>query len=240
MSNNNKLFIFLFISLAVAVVAYLALENIFVSIGILALYLVTTILLLLPKFKKYDIVKNRYHECYHFINNFIITLSIKKSISGALETTVGSMNSEFVDMFNGLENMSENEKLDYLATYFEFYDYSLFLQIVYIWQEEGGDIISMSKYLISNIRHNEEYLTKTESISKRKYVEIGILWTISLSIVVVLRFALSEFYEKVKGQILYVASISIILAFALLTIFLLVQKGTSLNLKGKSNHEKVA
>ena len=36
MSNNNKLFIFLFISLAVAVVAYLALENIFVSIGILA------------------------------------------------------------------------------------------------------------------------------------------------------------------------------------------------------------
>ena len=180
MNNNNKLFIFLFISLAVAVVAYLALENIFVSIGILALYLVTTILLLLPKFKKYDIVKNRYHECYHFINNFIITLSIKKSISGALETTVGSMNSEFIDMFNGLENMSENEKLDYLSSYFEFYDYSLFLQIVYIWQEEGGDIISMSKYLISNIRHNEEYLTKTESISKRKYLLLYLLFLLLL------------------------------------------------------------
>ena len=78
MSNNNKLFIFLFISLAVAVVAYLALENIFVSIGILALYLVTTISLLLPKFKKYDIVKNRYHECYHY------TISLKTAITSVI------------------------------------------------------------------------------------------------------------------------------------------------------------
>lgn len=238
--KNNKLYVFIFISLVIGIITYLALENIFIAIAIFAVYLLITTLLLLPKFKKYDETKNRYHECYHFINNFIITLSIKKSLSGALETTVGSMNSEFIDMFNGLENMSENEKLNYLSTYFQFSDYSLFLEIIDIWLEEGGDIISMSKYLISNIRHNEEYLIKSESISKRKYVEIAILWAISLSIIVVLRFALSEFYGKVKGQILYIASISLILAFALLTIVLLVQKGTSLNLKGNSNHEKVA
>ena len=237
---NSKLFIFIFISLAVGVVSYIALENIFIPIAVFGLYLVSTIFVVIPRLNKYELTKTRYHECYHFINNFIISLSIKKSISGALETTVGSMNSEFVDMFNGLENMSENEKLEYLSSYFEFYDYSLFLQIIFIWQEEGGDIITMSKYLISNIRHNEEYLTKTETISKRKYVEIGILWTISLSIIVVLRFALNEFYGKVKGQILYIAAISIILAFALFTIIMLVQKGTSLKLKGNANHEKIA
>lgn len=237
---NSKLFIFVFISLAVGVVAYIALENIFIPIAVFVLYLASMILIVIPKLKKYSLVKTRYHECYHFINNFIISLSIKKSISGALETTVGSMNSEFVDMFNGLDSMSENDKLEYLSSYFEFYDYSLFLQIIFIWQEEGGDIIAMSKYLVSNIRHNEEYLTKTEMISKRKYVEIGILWTISLSIIVVLRFALNDFYTKVKGQVLYMAAITIILAFALFTIVMLVQKGTSLKLKGSANHEKVA
>lgn len=237
---NSKLFIFVLISLVVGVVTYIALENIFVAIGVFAIYITSTILVAAPRLNKYELVKNKYHECYHFINNFIIALSIKKSISGALETAVGSMNSEFVDMSNGLENMSENDKLNYLSSYFEFYDYSLFLQIIFIWQEEGGDIIAMSKYLISNIRHNEEYLTKSESISKRKYVEIGILWTISLSIVVVLRFALNDFYDKVKGQILYIASISIIMAFALFTIILLVSKGTALKLKGSTNHEKVA
>lgn len=237
---NSKLFIFVFISLAVGIVAYIALENIFIPITVFALYLLSMFFVVIPRLNKYNLVKTRYHECYHFINNFIISLSIKKSISGALETTVGSMNSEFVDMFNGVEARTENDKLEYLSSYFEFYDYSLFLQIIFIWQEEGGDIIAMSKYLISNIRHNEEYLTKTETISKRKYVEIGILWTISLSIIVVLRFALNDFYTKVKGQILYIAAITIILAFALFTIIMLVQKGTSLKLKGTANHEKIA
>lgn len=237
---NSKLFIFVFISLAVGIVAYIALENIFIPIAVFALYLLSMFFVVIPRLNKYNLVKTRYHECYHFINNFIISLSIKKSISGALETTVGSMNSEFVDMFNGVEARTENDKLEYLSSYFEFYDYSLFLQIIFIWQEEGGDIITMSKYLISNIRHNEEYLTKTETISKRKYVEIGILWTISLSIIVVLRFALNDFYTKVKGQVLYIAAITIILAFALFTIIMLVQKGTSLKLKGTANHEKIA
>lgn len=237
---NNKLFVFVFISLVVGIIAYVSLENIIVSVSIFALYLICLILIVLPKIKKYDLEKNRYHECYHFINNFIISLSIKKSISGALETTVGSMNSEFVDMFSGLENMSENEKLEYLSSYFEYYDYSLFLQIIFIWQEEGGDIIAMSKYLISNIRHNEEYLSKTETISKRKYVEIGILWSISLLILLILRFALNDFYNRVKGQLMYIISISLVLAFALFTIIMLVQKGTALALKGSSNNEKVA
>ena len=145
---NNRIFVFLFISLVVGVISFVALENIFISIAILVIYLAVSILLINPKIQKYEILKMRYHECYHFINNFIISLSIKKSIPGALETTVGSMPSEFVDLYNGLEKMSDSQKLDYLSSYFNFYDYSLFLQVIAIWQEEGGDIISMSKYEI--------------------------------------------------------------------------------------------
>lgn len=237
---NSKLTIFVLISLIVGAISYVALENIFIAVAVFTIYLVVSIFLILPRLKKYEFTKVRYHECYHFINNFIISLSIKKSISGALETTAGSMPAEFIDLYNGLENMSENEKLDYLSSYFEFYDYSLFLQVIYIWQEEGGDIIAMSKYLIGNIRSNEEYISQVDTIARRKYMEIGVLWTISLSIVVILRFALSQFYEKVKGQLLFVISISMVFAFVLLTIYMLVQKGTSLKLKGTANHEKVA
>lgn len=236
----NKIYIFIFISLFVGIVAFVSLENIFIAVGVFLIYLLVSFFLLLPRLKKYELMKSRYHECYHFINNYIITLSIKKSISGALETTVGSMNTEFIDLFNSLENMSESEKLNYLSTYFEFYDYSLFLQVINIWQEEGGDIIAMSKYLIGNIRYGEEYISKIDMIAKRKYVEIGILWVISLAVVVVLRFALNDFYDRVKGQIIFIASLCMVFAFALLTIYLLVVRGTSLNLKGNANHEKVA
>lgn len=237
---NNRLILFILISLVIGTISFVALENIIIAVAIFAVYLIISILFIDPRLKKYSLTKNRYHECYHFINNFIISLSIKKSIPGSLVTTVGSMNPDFVDLFNGLENMSENEKLDYLSSYFEFYDYSLFLQVIKIWQEEGGDIIQMSKYLIVNIRHNEEYISKTDTIAKRKYVEIGILWTISLAIIVVLRFALNDFYSRVKGQLLFIVALTMIFAFALLTMYLLVYRGTSLNLKGNANHEKVA
>lgn len=237
---NNRIIVFLLISLVVGVISYVSLENIFVALGLFLLYVLIAVLLIEPKLKKYIFTKNRYHECYHFINNFIISLSIKKSISGALETTVGSMNPEFVDLYNGIDNMSENEKLDYLSSYFDFYDYSLFLQVINIWQEQGGDIISMSKYLLGNIRHNEEFISQFDMLAKRKYVEIGILWTISLAIVVVLRFALNDFYTKVKWQLLFIISLTMVFVFVLFTIYLLVQRGTSLNLKGNANHEKVA
>lgn len=236
---NKKYFpIFIIISLVVAVISFIVLENIFISVGILLAYLLISLILLIPTLRKYDTKITKYHECYHFINNLIISLSIKKSILGALQTTVNSMPSEFVDMFNSIEKMSEIEKLEYLSTYFYFYDYQLFLQIISLWEEQGGDIIAMSKYLTGEIRNNEEYITKCETLSKRKYVEIGVLWLLSLSILVFLRFALKDFYNKIKGQLLFIVSISIIMLFILFSIYLLIKKGTLLAIKGYQNNEK--
>ena len=232
--------IFIFISLLVAVVAYISMENIFIALGVLVFSAVLSFLLIIPLLKKNAITRQKFQECYHFINNFIISLSIKKSVAGAIETTVGSMPSEFVDMFNSLENMSENEKLSYLSSYFEFYDYQLFIQILFLWEEQGGDIFKMSKYLMDDIRHNEEYLTTTDSMSRRKYTEIGVLWALTFAIIIFLRFSLKDFYNKVKGQLLFLISITAIIAFSLVSIYLLIKSGTSNNLKGSETHEKDA
>ena len=237
---NSKLFIFVFISLMCGVASYIATENLFIAIGVLVIYLAISLFMLVPRLKKYEIEKNKFHECYHFINNFIISLSIKKSIAGALETTVGSMPSEFVDMFNNLENMSENDKLNYLSTYFNFYDYYLFLQIVMLWEEQGGDIIAMSKYLSNDIRLNEEYLTKTEGLSRHKYFEIGVLWVITVAIIIVLRFALKDFYERIKTQLMYLISIGVVMLFMLFSIYLLIVRATHLEIKGGDKNEKNA
>ena len=230
--------IFIFISLLLGVVAYISMENIFIAAGILVFSLTVSFLLIIPLINKSVITRQKFQECYHFINNFIISLSIKKSVAGAIETTVGSMPSDFVDMFNSLENMSENEKLSYLSTYFEFYDYQLFIQILFLWEDQGGDIFKMCKYLLSDIRNNEEYLTTVDSLAKRKYVEIGILWALTFAIIIFLRFSLKDFYDKVKGQLLFLISITAIIAFSLISIYLLIKSGTSTNLKGSIAHEK--
>ena len=149
------------------------------------------------------------------------------------------MPSEFIDQYNSIEQTSEHDRLDYLSTYFTFYDYQLFLQIIFLWEEQGGDIIAMSKYLTSEIRNNEEYISKCEVLNKRKYVEIAILWTLSLAILVFLRFALKDFYTKIKTQLLFIISVTVIELFILFSIYLLIKKGTLLAIKGYQNNEKI-
>lgn len=230
--------IFIFFSLLLAVVAYISMENIFIAIGVLLISAIVSLLLIIPLLVKSSLRRSKFAECYHFINNFIISLSIKKSITGAMETTVGSMPSEFVDLFNSLENMSENEKLSYLSSYFEFYDYQLFLQIIFLWEEQGGDIFKMSKYLLDDLRNNEEYLTTCESLAKRKYVEVGVLWALTFAIIIFLRFSLKDFYDRIKGQILFLVAITAIILFSLISIYLLIRSGTNYKLKGNMSHEK--
>lgn len=236
--NKSHLLLFLLISSVVSLVVFFTLENLFFFIGIILLYLVASLLLFMPMLKKHQQFVTRFHECYHFINNFIISLSIKKNIAGALETTVNSMPSEFVDQYNSLEKMSDNEKLNYLSTYFTFNVYQLFLQILTVWEEEGGDIIAMSKYLTGEIRNNEEYISKCESLSKRKYFEIGALWILCLAILIFLRFALKDFYNKIKSQLVFIISITALAIFILFSIYLLIKKATDVAIKGDNKNEK--
>ncbi len=237
---KSRIVILLIISLLAALITYISLSNIFIAAGVLVIYLITSLLIFEPMMKKHNEKVTRFHECYHFLNNFIISLSIKKSIKGALESTVGSMPNQFIEMFESLENMSDDGKLDYLSTYFYFHVYQLFLQIVKLWEEEGGDILQMSKYLISEIRNNEEYITKSDSLWKSKNVEIAILWAFCAFIVVVLRFSLKDFYASIQTQTIFIASIIVLMLFILFSIFLLLQRGMHLKIKGSETNEKNA
>lgn len=237
---NSKFVLLLLLSLVCGVISYISLSNIFVSLGIVGVYLLVSTILINPLLKQFEIKSKRYHENYHFINNFIIALSIKKSIKGALESTLGSMPSEFNEMIEGIENMNDHEKINYLSTYFTFHSYRLFLQIIDFWEEEGGDILEMSKFLLDDIRHEEEYISKSSTLFTRKVGELISMWGICLLIVVVLRFSLKDFYLSIQSSPLFIIAICVLFGFLLFTIYLLIYKGTSLKIKGVRNNEKIS
>ena len=228
------------ISIAVGAITYIAIENIYYALGVLVAFIVVTFALFVPMLNKYDALVNKYHECYHFINNFVIALSIKKSIKGALESTVSSMPQSFIDIYEGIDNMNDHEKINYLSSYFSFHVYKLFVQVLSFWEEDGGDILNMSKYLISEVRNNEEYLSRVNSLNNKKYGEIAVLWVFCLIIVVVLRFSLKDFYEMIKNQLVFSLSIVLLMAFVLLSSFLLIKKATNIEIKGYIKNEKNA
>lgn len=236
---NRYIVIFLIISLGLGSVLFIATDNIILSVGVFAVSIIFSILVCVPKLKKFNKVIERYHECYHFINNYLISLSIKKSISGALENTTMSMGANFNTIYEKMEDMNEIDKIKNLESYFPFYSYTLFLQIIDLWQEEGGDILQMSNYLFSEIRYEEEYVTNITSLARRKYIECGTLWIICTSILILLRFSLNDFYDRIKSQSLFLICLAILAAFILVSIYLLIDKGTTIELKGYNKNEKI-
>ena len=234
----NLYVLFVIIALFSFGITFLALDNIFIALGVMVLFALIGTLIFVPMITKHKNKVKRFHECYHFINNFVIALSIKKSIAGSLESVVNSMPTEFIEMYEGLEYMSDNEKINYLSTHFSFHIYRLFIQILELWEEEGGDILEMSKYLIAEARNSEEYITKSDSLSSHKYVEITVLWGFCLAIVVVLRFVLKDFFASVKHNVIYIVSIVLLMMLVLFSIYLLLSKGTDLKIKGYSENEK--
>ena len=97
----------------------------------------------------------------------------------------------------------------------------------------------MSKYLLQECRNNEEYINSTISYATRKYFDFGILWAISLAILILLRFTLTQFYGYIKSQLFFIVALGVLSLFIAFSIYLLISKGTKIELKGYSEHEKI-
>lgn len=209
------------------VTCYLATENILCSAVVLITSLAYFLFIGYPKLKKYAETSKRFHSCYTFINSFIVSLSIKGSIVSAFDYVKLNMDKEYLDIADGLASMNEEEKLEYLKKYFYFDIYKLFVSIVQIFQTQGGDIFSLSHYLINETRREEDYLTHSESMSKSRSIDFAVLWIFTILILMILRFSLTQFYGFISKLLFYQLSIVGMYLLMLVSIHMLIRKITS-------------
>ena len=234
----NSIVIGIIVSLAFAGLIYLASENIFSCLIIFLLTLVFFVFLVRRLMNKYQEKTRRYHQCYHFINNYLVSLSIKGSMSAALENSYGTADKVTKEIIDSIKELDEEEKLSYLTKYFKFDLYRLFLDTVSIWKEQGGDILNMSQYLMNQVRLKEEYVLTCEAMHRSKIIEFIVLWSIALAILGSLRFALSQFYSYISKTLFYQIAIASLFAFVLLSIYIMVIRMTHIHLEGWKDYEK--
>ena len=227
------------ISLVLGIAGFVASNNIIVGGVILALSIIYFLVIAKPMFSKYRIKINRFHLCYHFINSFIVSLSIRNSINSAFDSSYELMPEDFHKEIENIEALKLEEKFDVINKYFRFHAFSLFLNLINIYEENGGNILEMSRHLLEELRMTEEYISSCESINKKKIMEFVILWILTLGIMVFMRFALSEFFNKMSSQLFYPIGIFVILLFCLITIHMAISKMTKLKIKGWNDHEKI-
>ena len=222
----------LIVSAILGFVSFYATSNVFIGGGVLIVSIMFYFLIAHKILQKYLLRVKRIHECYLFINNFLITLSIKGSLNAAFEATTNSISEDFCEYVLSVGDLNPQEKLLYLSKYFTFHIYRIFVDIVLLWLDEGGKILDMSSHITNEMREIEEYTTYCKSISKRKSVEIGTLWLFCLAIIVVLRLALSDIFAGLLKSPIYLVAVPTLMLIFLFSMYLLLVRVTKLEVRG--------
>ena len=234
----NFLLLGVLVSFAFAGLIFIASENVISTISIFLISLLFFVLLIKRQIDKYQEKTRRYHQCYQFINSYLISLSIKGSLSAARESGYGTADKATREVIDSIKDLDEEEKLSYLSKYFKFDLYHLFVDTIKVWSEQGGDILTMSQYLINQVRLKEEYLLFCESVHRSKLIEFFVLWGITLTILTSLRFALSQFYTRIIHAMFFQIAVVVLFLFVLLSIYLMVMRITNVTLEGWKDDEK--
>ena len=234
----NYILVGIIVSLILTGIFYLTTQNILLALFVFLISIVFFVLVVYRKAKKNQLKIHRYHQCFQFINSFIISLNVKGSMSAAIESGYETTDENTKAIIDSIKELNEEEKIMYLCKYFKFDLYRLFVDTINLWNEEGGDILKMSQYLINQVRLKEQYLITCETIHRQKTTEFIVLWSISLAILAILRFALSTFFERIRVTIFYQAAVTVIVLFVLISIYILLLKISKLDLEGWKDNEK--
>lgn len=237
--NKNLFFIAIFISAISAIVAFVATSNMYVCIGVLLFYLLYLLFSVKNVLICYKNKVNRIHECFNFTNSFIISLSVNNSFQTAYEYATLNAKGYFLEEISHIEHLQISERINYLSNYFLSDIYKMFLNIISAYEDQGGNILTMSESLIKELTRIENETNEYLSQSRRRIIEFSSLWILTYVILLFVRFALSQFYDRISSSPLFIASICIFFFFVLISIHLMITTFTQMKfvLRSKSNEK---
>lgn len=230
----------LLLSLLPAGVCYIACGSIVLSAGVFAVYFASLLLLAAPKVLALRRKRRIRKECYRFMNSFVTTCSVTSSLSKAYDVSIEGAAGEEKEVIDASSANGIEGKLKALASYYESQLYEVFLSIVDIYQERGGDIIGFASSLLEEATRIEEEGESKMKQGQGKLFQYGSLWAMSLGIVAFLRFALSSFYATLMASSTYLACLGIYFVLLLLGLhiychFYTGEKGTMKVLRRRKN-----
>ena len=219
------------ISLLIGATMYLASNNLFITLGTFLIFMAYFLLVFNSTIKKYTKKTIRIHNSYHFINSFLITMSVKDSLDEAYLSAIQGNTGELKDVTDELKDMDTMEKLNYLRKYFNIAIYKMFLDVLALYLDQGGSILSMADSLMLESSRIEETLNKSNSSSKRILSEFIILWLLSIGVLLFMRFSISEFYLKMLKNLTFIILLCLFFFLLLISIHIFLMRITDIYIK---------
>lgn len=223
--------IFIFIGLLLSALCYLSTNSILFTALIAVIFILDFFILMRKRFVHYFSLIERVHVSYHFINSFVITLSVKDSLEDAYQNGIRIKNARLNAETEQLNEMAVIDRVKYLKDYFSLSIYLMFLNVVELYQDQGGNILTMSDNLIKECTRTEKTLSETLSISHRHLKEFITLWVMSLAILIFMRFSLKDFYMTMLKSSLFSGMLFVFFIICIISINLFVISFTDLTVK---------
>ena len=217
--KNLPYFIPSFLSLLLGGLAYLASDNYFIAGGVFLAVLLESHLFLLPMVKRFRERERKRHECYQFVHTFLVTLSVSSSLDRAYESCKENFSLPLKHIDEGLGNMGVKEKTEYLHSYFSMPIYGVFLSLLSLFQDRGGDVLKISGPLLEELTRIEDTGVLSLKDCRKNLVQFLSMWLMSLAIMSFVRFGLSSFFGTLSTSITYLICISAYFLFLLVSAF---------------------
>ena len=223
--------VFIILGIFIGILCYISTINLIFSIVILVLFVADYFLLMRKRFKHYFELIERVHTSYHFINSFVISLSVKDSLEDAYQNGIRINNARLNAETKELTEMAPLDRVKYLSSYFNLSIYSVFLNVLDLYQDQGGNILNMADNLLRECTRTEKVLSDTLSIGYKHLTEFIILWLMSFGILLFMRFSIEEFYLMMLKNAFIVPMIFMFFLICIASINLFVNAFTNITIK---------
>lgn len=223
--------LFVLLTLLLAIVAYLTSFDIYIPIFVVASYLLYYFVLGRRYLIKKDRLARRIHACYHFINAFIISMSVKESVEDAYQSGIRYEDKELNEITENLENLKVSDRITYLREFFNLAVFKMFINVLSLYQDQGGNILNMSDELISESTRIEKSLSESLIESNRYLGQFLLLWIMSVSVLLFIRFSINSFYVSMSKSSIFVGFLLVFFILILFSIHLFIVRFSSIVVK---------
>lgn len=223
--------IFPILAVFLGILCYISTNNYIYSAVLVVIVIADYFVLMRKKIIHYFDLIERVHTSYHFINSFIVTLSVKDSLEEAYQNGIRINNSRLNAETKELNEMPVINRIQYVKDYFNLSIYKMFLNVLDMYQDQGGNILNMADNLMRECTRTEKTLNDTLSIGYKHMIEFIILWLMAFGILIFIRFSISEFYLMMIKNVFVVPMLFIFFLICVGSINLFVNFFTDLTVK---------
>ncbi len=205
-------------SLTLGGVAYFVSGSLYFLIGVFLVYFMATAFLLVPILRSYASKIRRRRECYRFINAYLIALSVSQSLEKSYGAGSESAIGEEMEVMHSIASEDPESRTRYLASYYQEGVYSMFLSVLTLYLEQGGDILYLSRDLMAELTRVEESGQEKEKRGVRALFQFMLLWVMSLAMLGFMRFALKDFFASISTSPTFLSCVAVYFLFLLISI----------------------